>query len=124
MSREEGDVMGFYVRVSGLTDLAKLSASTAVLKQALENDVERNVRQMANDGANNAPKKTGRLANSIAASPYREGEMSWSFGSDVEYARRQEFEHATKKAFLRSALWSNEKNLEKDIDESIKQLGR
>ncbi|WP_332606869.1 hypothetical protein [Bacillus spizizenii] len=113
------------ITIIGLTEALKSAANAQALKTDVGHDVERGVRRMANGGANNAPKKTGRLANSIVSSPHKEDDLSWSFGSDLPYARRQEYEHRTRKAFIRRAVWDNEDELEKDIERSINdRLGR
>lgn len=76
------------------------------LRDDIDREIERSVRTMSNNAAQNAPVKTGKLRASIPASVEKNGEMDWEFGSPVPYATRQEFEHQTKRAFLRNAVWS------------------
>ncbi len=64
-------------------------------------------RKMANESAGMAPVKDNILAPSIAASPKRVKIAEWEYGSNVIYARRQEYEHATRKGFIRKAVWNN-----------------
>lgn len=72
-----------------------------------DNVTETYTRKMANESAEMAPVDTGKLKNSIAASPERIAKGEWQYGSDVEYARRQEYEHRTRKGFIRKAVWNN-----------------
>ena len=67
-------------------------------------------RKMASEAALNAPVKTGALKNSLASSPRPAPEPhTWQWGSNLPYATRQEFEHRSRKAFVRKAIWNNEK---------------
>jgi len=81
---------------------------------AVQRDINRitetYARKMAAEAADNAPVKTGALKNSLASSPRpsQDEDGVWEWGSDLPYATRQEFEHATKKAFVRKAIWNNE----------------
>lgn len=66
-------------------------------------------RKMASEAANNAPVDTGALKNSLASSPQPSKQPHvWQWGSNLPYATRQEFEHRTRKAFVRKAIWNNE----------------
>lgn len=72
-----------------------------------DNVTETYTRKMANESAEMAPVDTGKLKNSIAASPKRTAKGQWQYGSNVEYARRQEYEHQTNKGFIRKSVWNN-----------------
>lgn len=111
----------FNVRVTGVGEvIRRLGAQGArQLTQEFDQATERTVRTMANDAATNAPVKTGKLAASIPPSVEKVDEMSWEFGSDVEYATRQEYEHSTKKGFLRRAVWDNREQLFQNVREVI-----
>lgn len=76
-------------------------------KDAIDNTVETYARKMAADAAHNAPVRDGFLKNSLASSPQQVTKMTWEFGSDLPYALRQEYEHATRKGFVRKSLWAN-----------------
>lgn len=76
-------------------------------EKAVGDTVETYARKMAADAAGNAPILDGFLKGSLASSPEAESITVWTFGSDLPYARRQEYEHATKKAFVRRSIWTN-----------------
>jgi hypothetical protein len=114
----------FNISISGVDKvLRRLDQAT---KQETVNKIDRRVeavtRKMANDAATNAPVDSGKLRNSIIASPEKVGDMMWQFGSDLPYAKRQEYENATKKAFIRKAVWSNEKKLKEGVLEEIRKI--
>jgi hypothetical protein len=94
------------------------------LANNVDKDVERSVRQMANDSAKMAPVKTGRLAGSIPKTVRKVSEMVWEYGSDVEYATRQEYEHKSRKGFFRKSIWTNRQKLRDRIRNTIKDSGR
>jgi len=54
-----------------------------------------------------APVKDNILRPNIIASPRRLKLGTWEFGSNLVYARRQEYEHPTKKGFIRKSVWNN-----------------
>jgi hypothetical protein len=114
----------FSVRVTGVSEVLRRIGEQGArqLTQELDQVTERNVRTMANQAATNAPYKTGKLAASIPPSVEQIGDMDWQFGSDVEYATRQEYEHSVKKGFLRNAVWDNREQFREDIREVIDKL--
>lgn len=111
----------FNVRVTGVQEVLRRLGEQGArqLAQEIDEVTERTVRTMANEAATNAPHKTGKLAASIPPSVEKVGEMKWQFGSDVEYATRQEYEHSTKKGFLRKAVWNNRDQFRQDVREVI-----
>lgn len=64
-------------------------------------------RKMANESGKMAPVDTGDLRASIIASPEKLDDALWQYGSDLDYAVIQEYTHATKKGFIRKAVWNN-----------------
>lgn len=101
----------FNVRVDGVSDVLKMfdSVSADEAVRDIEKITETYARKMARDAADMAPVKTGRLKNSLAASPRKaeDEELTWIWGSDLPYATRQEYEHRSKKAFVRKSIWNN-----------------
>lgn len=75
------------------------------LIDALDRVAEEYTDYMAEQASDNAPVDTGALANSILASVEKEAPMTYLFGSHLPYAQRQEYEHRTKKAYFRRAIW-------------------
>lgn len=104
-------MVNFNVKIDGLGDVLKMFDQVG--GQQAVNDIDKitetYARKMASDSAGMAPVDTGALKNSLASSPRQAPEPhTWQWGSDKEYATRQEYEHKTKKAFVRKAIWNNE----------------
>ena len=85
----------------------KVQGLDAVLKDFSAKVTETYTRKMANESAAMAPVLSGDLRASIAASPRRLKLATWEFGSSLPYARRQEYEHASRKGFIRKSVWRN-----------------
>lgn len=113
----------FNVRVEGVADVLKMfdSVSADEAIRDIEKITETNARKMARDAADMAPIKTGRLKNSLAASPRKaeDEELTWIWGSDVPYATRQEYEHKSKKGFVRKAIYGNVKEYRDAIERRL-----
>jgi hypothetical protein len=109
------------ISISGVNEVVRRLGEHGArqLTREIDQVTERTVRTMANEAAGNAPVKTGKLAASIPPSVDKISEMDWQFGSDVEYATVQEYEHATKKGFLRKAFWNNQDQFREDVREVI-----
>lgn len=89
---------------SAITDLSKL---TLKMQSEVGNTTEAYARKIANEASQAAPVRHGLLQNSIATSPTKVAPLTWEFGSDLPYAMRQEYEHATKKGFMRNSIEAN-----------------
>lgn len=114
---------GLNVSVTGVQEVLRRLGEQGArqLAQEIDEVTERTVRTMANEAAENAPYKSGKLASSIPPSVEKVDEMKWQFGSDVEYATRQEYEHSAKKGFFRKALWNNREQFRTDVREVIQR---
>ena len=100
--------MNFNVKVEGLDNVMRKFTLKGIQAQGNADKItETYTRKMANESAANAPVKSSDLRNSILASPRRIGPATWEYGSELPYARRQEYEHATKKGFIRKSVWNN-----------------
>ena len=102
--------MNLNVSVEGIDAVLKHFERLAGAEMAEEIDKvsETYARKMAKESAAKAPIKDGTLRGSIAASPQPGDKLGeWTYGSDLPYARRQEYEHATNKAFIREVVWNN-----------------
>lgn len=113
--------MKFSIKASGVSEALEKLGDAAELIKELDQVTEKHTRLMSNEAATNAPVKTGKLASSIPKSVEQEAEMVWIFGSDVEYATRQEYEHDTKKAFFRKALWNGRAPFREEVQETIRK---
>ncbi|MEK3887255.1 hypothetical protein [Bacillus sp. FSL K6-3431] len=101
--------MNINVNVTGIEKLTKKIsgiAGQAALNNA-DKITETYTRKMANESAAMAPVLDNILAPSIAASPEPLGKGVWQYGSTLEYARRQEYENASHKGFIRKSVWNN-----------------
>lgn len=100
--------MNFNVKVEGLDKVMQKFTLKGIQAQGnAEKITETYTRKMANESAANAPVKSGDLRASITSSPRRIGPATWEYGSELPYARRQEYEHASKKGFIRKSVWNN-----------------
>lgn len=100
--------MRINVKVSGLDAVMKDFSEKGIQAQYRADKVtETYTRKMANESAAMAPVLSGDLRASIAASPRRLKLATWEFGSSLPYARRQEYEHASRKGFIRKSVWRN-----------------
>jgi hypothetical protein len=113
----------FSVSVSGI-EAVRHALNPAAVTRDIDRITETYARKMANEAAENAPRDTGRLKNSFPSSVQKESEGLWSFGSDVPYAAKQEYEHRTKKGFVRKAVWNNREAYRSKIKERLDEIGR
>lgn len=100
--------MNINVKMQGIDSVMNKFTLKAIQAQGAADKVtETYTRKMANESASLAPKDTGDLISSITASPRRLQPSTWEYGSELPYARRQEYEHASKKGFIRKSVWNN-----------------
>jgi hypothetical protein len=112
----------FNVNVSGLNDVLRMLDDGPV-KTDLDRITEAYTRKMANETAMAAPVDTGKLKNSFPPSVRKDADVSWSYGSDVPYAKKQEYEHRTKKGFVRKTVWNNREPYRNKINERLGEMG-
>ena len=100
--------MKLNVNVKGLDSVMKDFSAAGIKAQGNADKVtETYTRKMANDSADMAPVKSGDLRANLAASPRRLKPAVWEYGGTLPYTRRQEYEHKTKKGFIRKSVWKN-----------------
>lgn len=80
---------------------------------------EKYTKKMANESAGRAPVLTGALRNSIASSPTKVQDASWHYGSKLPYARKQEYEHVSKKGFIRKSVWNNQDKYKEELGKEL-----
>lgn len=95
-----------------------------VYERAVAPVVERHVRLQANTAANRAPVNSGLLSNSIQSSPKQITKLKWEYGTDVVYARKQEYEHKTKKGFIRKTVFEGRQSFRGHIRNAIRNAAR
>ena len=105
------------IKITGVNaSIMRLNKLTAQMEEDIANTTEAYARKIANDAAQAAPEKSGLLKNSISSSPTQVAPMTWELGSDLPYAMRQEFEHRTRKAFMRNSIEDNRDPFYKAIE--------
>lgn len=113
---------GFRISVHGVDALIK-QLDPNLVDREIDKLAETYARKMANSAALKAPRRDGYLKNSIVASVKRETRGVWSWGSDLPYARRQEFEHATMKGFVRKTVFEYRNEYRAAIRVLLRGLG-
>lgn len=118
--------MKIRVGIIGLKNVQdKIAKLNAEGKQKLDEVVERRALEMVNETRKRAPRLTGKLANSIDIIPSETKPLTRTYGSNVEYARRQEFEHKSKKGFFRKTVAKHRPLFFKDVRDFLDTwLGR
>lgn len=100
--------MKFNIKAEGLDKVMRKFTIKGIQAQGNADKItETYTRKMANESAGMAPRDSGDLKSSITASPRRLGPATWEYGSELPYARRQEYEHKSKKGFIRKSVWNN-----------------
>lgn len=100
--------MRLNVRMHGLDKvMRKIAVKETESIYNVDKITETYTRKMANESAQMAPVKSGNLRASITASPRRLEPGLWQYGSNLAYARRQEYEHRSRKGFIRKSVWNN-----------------
>lgn len=112
----------FSVSVTGIDKLLK-QLDPKVVNKEIDKVTETYARKMANAAAMKAPRKDGWLKNSLVASVKSEGNGVWSWGSDLPYALRQEYEHATARGFVRKSIWEYRNEYREAVRVLLRGLG-
>lgn len=114
--------MRVIVSTKGMRDFSKmLDHQIHDAEERVDKAVERRALLMVNDTKLSAPRLTGKLINSIDIIPQETKHMERTYGSDVEYARRQEYEHKEKKGFFRNNVAKHEPLLKQDIRKALRE---
>lgn len=115
--------MRMSVNVKGLDKVMKDFSLAGMKAQGTADKVtETYTRKMANEAGEVAPVKSGDLRANVIASPYRLQRGVWQFGGTLAYARRQEYEHRTKKGFIRKAVWRNRNDYREKLREEVAKI--
>lgn len=112
--------MKFSVKVQGIEKVMQgFSQKDLAAQYRADKVTETYTRKMANESAAMAPVDSSALRNSIVASPERLGNALWQYGSELPYAQRQEYEHASKKGFIRKSVWNNRESYRSKLREEL-----
>lgn len=112
----------FSMSVKGI-EAAMKKLDPKIVDREIDKVAETYARKMASSAAVKAPRLHGFLANSLASSPQHESKGVWSWGSDLPYALRQEYEHATQKGFVRRTIWEYRSEYRQAVRLLLKGLG-
>lgn len=115
--------MRIRARAKGIEELAR-KLSPEQYERAVAPVVEKHTRLQANEAADRAPVETGLLSGSIQSSPRQLSKLRWQYGSNVEYARRQEYEHKTKKGFIRKTAFEGRHKFYGDVRNAVRKAIR
>ena len=99
--------------------LAQLRSLQQQLEQNVDEAVEVRALKMINDTRTSAPVKTGKLRNSVNIISQDTKPMSRTYGTNVEYAQIQEYEHRTKRGFFRNNITKHKPLLVKDVKQAV-----
>lgn len=111
------------ISVKGLDEVMKDFSLAGLKAQGNADKVtETYTRKMANEAAAMAPVDSSDLINNLLASPHRMSAGVWEFGGTLPYTRRQEYEHKTKKGFIRKATWNNREAYREAIKRVVTKL--
>ena len=98
--------MRINVKVQGVEKIMNDFSQRGLAAQYRADKVtEAYTRKMANKAGSIAPVDSGDLRANLLASPRRISNALWEFGGTLPYTRRQEYEHASKKGFIRKSVW-------------------
>lgn len=112
--------MRIKVDLRGLADMRNMADEMyANVQTEVDNAVEKRALKVVNDIKTDAPRKTGKLANSFDIVDQYTKVGQRAIGTEVEYATRQEYEHATKKGFVRNNITKHEALLQQDLQEAV-----
>lgn len=115
--------MKLNVKINGLKGVLDMLDPTEYEAEASK-VVEKHARLQANKSADRAPVDTGLLSNSIQSSPREIDSLTWQWGSNVEYAQRQEYEHKTKKGFVRKTVFEGRQPFRDDLQKVVRRLSQ
>lgn len=82
---------------------------------------EKYARKMANESAGMAPVDSGDLRANLQASPRRLAPGTWEYGGTLPYTRRQEYEHKTRKGFIRKSVWNNRNDYREELRREVSE---
>ena len=111
------------ISVQGLDSVMKDFSLAGIKAQGAADKVtETYTRKMANNSADMAPVKSGDLRADLLASPRRLQPGTWQYGGTLPYTRRQEYEHASKKGFIRKSVYNNRNDYREALKREVSKF--
>lgn len=115
--------MGIRIQAHGVSDAIRQAGRMRQrLIDEIDADVEATLLIAINRSKALAPVDTSQLRNSIVEIRQERAIMRRAYGSDREYARRQEYEHKSKRGYFRKAVWEARTTLRDAVGRSIARL--
>lgn len=111
------------ISVQGLDNVMKDFSLAGIKAQGTADKVtETYTRKMANNSADMAPVDSGDLRTNLLASPRRLQQGTWQYGGTLPYTRRQEYEHASKKGFIRKSVYNNRNDYREALKREVSKF--
>lgn len=124
MARSRRGGIHLRIQVRGVEDVIRRAGlKRARLVREIDMDVEVTTFEAVNMARNGAPVLTGKLQEGIQILPQYTKVLSRTWGGLAEYTRRQEYEHKSKKGFMRRAQWQARSVLRERVRRTIERLG-
>jgi len=112
------------VEVRGIDEaIRRTKKAREQLLREIDIDVEVTTLETINKARDAAPILTGKLKEGIQIIPQDTKPLSRTWGGLAEYTRRQEYEHKTKKGFMRKAQWAARTALRERVRQTIARIG-
>lgn len=113
------------IKAQGLSEaLKKAGKMRGQLHDDADKAVEYTAKKVVNLARERAPRRDGFLKNSIQIMRQYTAPLTRVIGSDRPYARRQEYEHKSRRGYFRKSMFDGRKVLREKIADAIKRLGR
>lgn len=113
----------YKVDFKGIDDVQSALGVTSSkrMKRLIDDDLAEGIDRMAEQAYDNAPVETGALRSSILASVTKLSRHHYMFGSIMDYAQRQEYEHKTKGRYFERSWRKEAPEIQADIISTIKR---
>lgn len=110
------------ITVTGVDAVIKRVGDPTTLISRLEEATDYVALRSINKAQERAPYLHGILRGSIAV--LRRETMVREIGAQVDYARRQEYEHATRAGYMRRTAWEARTEYRNEVRKVIRTMGR
>lgn len=108
------------VKVTGIKRTIRSKLTDYNLPRDIDKITETYARKIANEAAQKAPILTGVLKNSLTNGVRKNAIGDWKIIALTDYTVRQEYEHRSKKGFIRKSVWDNEGPYKKAVENRAK----
>lgn len=112
------------IAVIGINKTIRNKLSDPNAEEDADKLAEGSMRRLGTDAANRAPVDTGHLRNTMTSGIRRSTTADkgvWDLIQETEYTLVQEYEHRTKSAFIRQAVWNETPRFKEVLEERFKR---